>query len=144
MAVLTILNKWKKATSNIDRIFIRAMLDNETEIIDANVAQLEVGKDSLGQFLDHYAYDSYAQFKQSIGSKAPFGIPDLILEGDFTSGFILRQSDNVFVIESTDEKMDHLRDKYGDDIFGLSDESLGELKRELVVSFIKYFRYELL
>lgn len=137
------IKKWTQALRNIDEPFQRAMLDNETEIIDANVAQLEIGQDALGNLLDEYASDAYAQFKKSMGSKAPMGVPDLKLEGDFHSGFILKRDGDMFFITSTDEKKDRLRDKYGEDIFGLSAESITTLKPDILVSFLKHFRDEL-
>lgn len=144
MDPLSVLNKWKRAIGNIDTIFQRAMLDNKEEIIDTNVAQLEVGKDSLGNLLLKYESDAYAEYKQFIGSKAPLGIADLILEGDFTGAFEMRADGPDFILYSTDEKYDHLRAKYGEDIFGLSENSVSDLSVQLNQSFINHFRNELL
>jgi hypothetical protein len=103
-----------------EEIFIRAVEDNEAEILDANAAQLSKGKDALGNFLDEYASDSYARFKKALGSEAPLGIPNLELEGDFKSGFILRTSGTEAFIDSTDDKTGRLEAKYGEDIFGIN------------------------
>jgi len=130
------LNKWISALDKADKYFNEAIVEHREEILDLNVAQLEVGKDSLGQFLDDYASDAYAEYKQSIGSKAPLGTPDLILEGDFTEGFVLKGGNGEWFITSTDEKKDRLRDKYGEDIFGLSDDSLNEIRTYILESFL--------
>lgn len=139
-----VVNKWLAAFQNVDLFFKRAIIENQEEILDSNVAQLKEGKDSLGAFLDEYASDDYARFKQAMGSLAPFGKPDLILEGDFTEGFILEYKGDSFFFDSTDEKRNHLVDKYGEQIFGLSVKSQTELTPQLADSFLKHFRNGLL
>lgn len=91
----------------------------DTEIIDLNTSQLEVGRDSLGEMLDTYASSNYAIYKKSIGSQAPLGIPNLKLEGDFYRGFICNAERGDIVITSRDSKTGKLKEKYGDDIFGI-------------------------
>ncbi len=144
MSFESVIGKWTKALSNTDEHFRRAIIENQEEILDLNVAQLEVGKDALGELLDDYASDAYAQFKQALGSKSPLGTPDLILEGDFTEGFVLKVDGADFFITSTDEKKDRLRDKYGEDIFGLSEESLEIIRPAILESFLIRFRNGLL
>lgn len=117
-------------------IFQRAVLDNEAQILDANTAQLEKGEDALGDLLDEYAWDWYAEMKQAEGSQAPFGIPDLKLEGDFYNGFILKRDGDKFFITSEDSKRDDLVNKYGEDIFGL--QSFDQI--DLLQSFLKHLR----
>lgn len=134
------LNKWISALRNVDDIFRGTVLENQEEILDANTSQLEMGKDSLGNFLYDYASDAYAQFKIAHGSKAPLGTPDLKLEGNFYDGFVLKYEGKGIVITSTDEKTDKLIKKYGGDIFGLADEQLDILKPQLIASFTRLFR----
>jgi hypothetical protein len=137
------IQKWISVTGNPDKLFFGMVLDNETEILDANTSQLEQGKDADGDFLRTYFDDDYAKLKQHLNSKPPFGVPDLKLEGDFHEGFVLRWDRNKFFITSTDEKTEGLVQQYGKFIFGLTDESLIELKSMMLESFIKIFRDEL-
>jgi len=132
------------ALRNHEQYFRRAIVENQEEILDLNIAQLESGKDSFGRLLDEYASDAYAQFKQSIGSRAPFGIPDLKLEGDFYSGFVLKADGDEFYITSEDEKRDKLVAYAGPDIFGLTEESLIEARQYILESFLIILRNELL
>lgn len=134
------IQKIRKAFQKSESIFQLAVLDNQAEILDANTAQLEVGKDSFGVLLWEYASDEYAQFKQSIGSKAPFGIADLKLTGDFYSGFILKKQGKEFTITSTDSKTNDLVAKYGSEIFGLSDDQFPTVKPLLIDSFTKHMK----
>lgn len=139
-----VVNKWLAAFRKVDTYFNRAIVENREEILDLNVAQLKQGKDSLGRFLEDYASEEYAQFKQAMGSQAPFGVADLILEGDFTEGFTLKKEGQVFRFDSTDEKRDKLVQMYGEEIFGLSLESQVNITPYLAESFLKYFRNGLL
>ncbi len=132
--------KWVKAlsASNVDRLFRQAIVEHQEEILDLNVAQLEVGKDALGNLLLAYESDIYAAFKQGppFNSKAPFGIADLILEGDFTEGFVLRVNGFDYFITSTDEKTDRLKAKYGEDIFGIMAQSADIVGPDILESFL--------
>jgi hypothetical protein len=129
---------------NVNELIDRAVLDNEAEILDANTAQLSQGKNAFDQFLEEYATQAYAQFKKAIGSQAPLGIPNLLLEGDFYSGFTLTVNNGEYIIDSTDEKTTDLTNKYGIDIFGLSEESLREIRPLILESLQNLIRNELL
>lgn len=138
------IGKWRKAIRNADKYFIRAIVENQEEILDLNVAQLKQGKDSLGRFLEEYSSEDYARFKQAMGSQAPFGVADLILEGDFTEGFVLIKDGIGFRFDSTDWKRDKLVQMYGEDLFGLTIGSQVSITPDIAESFIKHFRNGLL
>ena len=133
------LNKWVNALSRPEEYFKRAIVENQEEILDLNIAQLDAGQDALGNLLMEYASEEYAQFKKALGSKAPFGIPDLKLEGDFREGFVLLVEGNEFRIDSTDEKAFDLSNKYGQDIFGLQEKSLQIIRPELLRVWVNQF-----
>ncbi len=133
------LNRWVNALSRPEVYFKRAIVENQEEILDLNIAQLDEGKDSLGNLLMEYASEEYAQFKKALGSKAPFGIPDLKLEGDFREGFVLIIEGNEFRIDSTDEKAGELAFKYGQDIYGLNEKSLGIARPIILESWTRQF-----
>ena len=137
------IGKWAKALSKPEQYFIGAVVENREEILDLNISQLEVGKDSLGELLERYALDEYAQFKQALGSQAPFGTPDLKLEGDFHSGFVLIVDGREIRITSTDDKTGDLAHKYGQDIFGLTGDSMDTILPSLLQSWLNLFRNEL-
>lgn len=137
------LKRWVNVLNKSEKYFKGAVIENREEILDLNTAQLEKGKDAEGNFLEQYALDSYAKFKQAIGSRSPFGVPDLKLEGDFHEGFKLLIEGNEFQITSTDSKSDDLEYKYGEDIFGLSKDSMNEVRPALLESWLKLLRNEL-
>lgn len=139
-----VVNRWLTAIQNVNVVFNLAIVENQEEILDLNIAQLKTGRDSMGEFLWEYASDEYAAFKKSMGSVAPFGIPDLLLEGDFHEGFTLIPDGDGFRITSTDEKTAHLEAKYGSDIFGIAEDRIPEIGPDIALSFVKHFRNELL
>ncbi len=144
MSIESVISKWTKALGNTDRHFRGAIVEHQEDILDLNVAQLKVGKDALGNLLDRYESEIYDAFKKNVlGSQSPEMIPDLILEGDFTEGFVLRSSGDDFLTLSTDEKDDRLRAKYGEDIFGLSEDSLEIIRPAILESFLIRFRQNL-
>jgi hypothetical protein len=55
--------------------------------------------------------------------KPGFGTPDLRLTGEFYSEFTLPQQTDFFQFGSNDPKTRFLVDRYGRNIFGLSDKS---------------------
>ena len=143
MDLLDLQRKLKRLDT--DELINRAVLDNKEEILDLNTAQLSKGKDSLGNLLDAYASDAYAEFKRVVkGSQAPKGTPDLKLEGDFYRGFTLIVEGQDYRVTSNDDKTGALVEKYGQEIFALSEESLQEVRPMILESLLKILRNELL
>lgn len=142
MDLLDLQRKVKRL--DVDKMVNRAVLENKEEILDANTAQLSQGKNKLGAFLDEYVLDAYSEYKKFLGSKAPYGIADLYLEGNFYEGFFISEDGENWTIFSSDSKADELANKYGIDIFGLSEESLQQIRPLILESLQNQLRYELL
>ena len=139
------IQKWQKTLRRYDEYFIRAVIEHQEQLLDLNVAQLERGENSLGDLLDTYSTEEYAQFKQAIGSKAPFRVADLILEGGFTSGFVLiHEGGTIFRFTSVDWKRDMLAQDWGEDIFGLQEKSITIIGPDLLESILNQMRNGLL
>ena len=134
------IKKWVTTLGRSDEFFRRAIIENREEILDLNVAQLEIGENALGNLLDTYTTREYSEFKQALGSKAPFGVADLILEGGFTEGFTLIQEGNEFRFTSTDFKTDMLVRDWGEDIFGLQEKSIMIISPSILESFLIQIR----
>ena len=97
----------------IEEIVLRVIKENESYAIELNLQQLDAGKDRLGIRLPPYT-PAYAEFK---GRK----IPDLKLTGAFWDGFTLLTEKFPVTITSTDEKTLKLVERYGSNIFNLSE-----------------------
>lgn len=127
--------------NQFDDIVQSVISANQAELIDLNTSQLEQGKTSESKFITpEYRSDDYAQFKQSQGSKAPFGTPDLKLTGDFYSGFKAEVAPKYLEITSTDKKSGKLQKKYGDEIYGLTDKNKSEFAQLIKEPLLKNVR----
>lgn len=126
-------NRVNSINNNLGRIIVEAMVAEESAIVDLNVSQLEEGINAEGTTVGEYASNEYAQFKQSIGSKAPLGIVDTKLEGDFHSGFYSEPyiGSNIdasgLFINSRDGKTDKLENAYPG-LFGIAPNNADELQ----------------
>ena len=121
----SILNKLWKDTVVQDFILEELNQDN----------QLRKGLKSDGGIVGQYVSDAYANFKQARpGRRAPKGIVDLYVTGDFYRTFRVIPINNGFEItantslyEDTDFAV-----KYGDEILGLSQDSILKLQEFLI------------
>jgi hypothetical protein len=138
------LNRNAKAV-NVITLFAECLNESNEYIADLNTSQLSKGKDSLNETLDPTLRSPmYAKMKKSDGGQAPLGVADLHNEGDFYEGFFSKadQEANLF-ISSTDSKAAKLSGIYGPDIFGLSKESITDLKSITLETLLIKLRNEL-
>lgn len=100
-------------------------IDKTLEVAVAlNVEQLASGKNSDGtKIKPSYSSKKYAQLKANKNPKPGMWTPDLILTGAFTESFKIDISGDNLKYSSTDSKAPELSKKYGDDIFGLTENS---------------------
>lgn len=113
---------------DVEKLFAEVVKENDAYIVDLNTSQLEIGKDSNNEPLHDYSSRPYAEWKMELGSKAPFMTPNLKVTGEFHEGFTAKSEDGNVFITSTDWKTGKLKGMYGDDIFGLTDDSKKDLK----------------
>lgn len=102
-------------------------MQHSQDITDLNRKQLKYGRKSDGERVGVYRSREYKLMKIEMNPLAG-GYVDLTLTGDFTNMLTLRRdSDKVAEIYSADEKATMLKEKYGNDIYGLNEGSVGEL-----------------
>jgi len=101
----------------------------QDKIIDLNHEQLLQGLNGEGEILGFYASREYARFKAGrAGRKAPFGVVDLFLNGDFFDTFRVLPNNRGFVLDAiTDLHGWDMEKRYGTQIIKLSNESLQKL-----------------
>jgi hypothetical protein len=125
------INEAYKRVKNLDlraQVPIIIELTSE-ELIMLNQAQLYTKSiDRDGEALGGYQSQFYEDLKKGMNPQLG-GLVDLNLTGDFYGGFYVRVEDTEFIIGSTDEKSQELENKYGKDIFGITDDSRGEYIR---------------
>ncbi len=126
-----IANNLRKLTPDaVEQIALKAVRDNEKEVLNLNKNQLLEGVDSKDSFLMPYASDAYAERKLKLN---PLGVTDLKLTGRFYEGFFIQANKFPIYIFSTDDKTRSLFGKYGADIFGLDEKSLADVSQNMVL-----------
>lgn len=112
---------------NLDKSVMDTVMQHSQDITDLNRKQLKYGRKSDGERVGVYRSREYKLMKIEMNPLAG-GYVDLTLTGDFTNMLTLRRdSDKVAEIYSADEKATMLKEKYGNDIYGLNEGSVGEL-----------------
>ena len=123
---------------SMERTVLEGFKKNSTQIIDLNKLQLDAGNDSLGRpLMPPYRNPNYAKMKLYMNPK---GVVDLKLEGDFWAGFFMEADQFPITFSSSDLKSGKLVDKYGAQIFGLDQTSLGTAKQIVLPEVHEAFR----
>lgn len=130
-------------SKGLDTLLVEVMIETEEELLDLLRAQLEHGEAGDGQ-LPKYANDAYAKRKQTMGSKAPYGIVDLKLTGSFQDKLAIIMTKKGARIRSTDKKSNELRKQYSKEIFELNGKSSSIYLNEIIYpALIKKVQNEL-
>jgi hypothetical protein len=109
-----------------------AIEETASEATKEQRQQLSQGMKSDGTFLPDYSFRSVFQFNKPPG---PIRLYDT---GDFYRGIFLDVRGDIFNIESYDPKNQMLQDRYGKDIFGLTQESKEQWIQSLRPVFFKF------
>lgn len=109
--------------SNLESIYSESIDETKDELLDLLRSQLSHGESGDGQ-LPAYASESYAKYKQKVGSVAPNGITDLKLSGAFQNKLRLIMTKRGARIRSYDKKASVLMSKYGKEIYSLNGENI--------------------
>lgn len=113
---------------DMEELIRQAVISNESKLLDMNRRQMLSGERSDGDLIspDYFSL-SYAFEKKKMGTKAPFGVPDLKYTGAFQRDMVLLVEGNEWEIGSTDDKTPELTRKYAK-IFGLTKENTEQAK----------------
>lgn len=120
----TILGMIRKFESIKLRAQVPIIIEETKDVlISLNQEQLLKGVDSNGETLLPYRNQNYALYKNSLNPLAGMGTPDLKLSGQFFKEWVVKVSNSEMEFDSNDSKTPNLVKKYGDTVFGLSEES---------------------
>jgi hypothetical protein len=104
------------------------------EILDANTRQLRRGELNDGDLLEMYKSAAYLDFKESLASyKAPSGVADLFVTGDFQDAFFGEVNDEGITFDSNDEKTEVLERRYSSDLFGIQPKEWEVIKQDQII-----------
>lgn len=128
---------------NFDMYVEEVIRDNEQIIINLNRQDQLYNKGITSTSKDISSYRPYKsltiKIKQEKGQ--PTDRVTLRDRGDFYEGFYVRYFEGGFLINSTDDKTQELKDKYGQDIFGLTNENISNLLHtEIIPILIKQYK----
>jgi hypothetical protein len=124
----------------LEKDILKILKSEEAALVDANTDQLMRGEDSEGNEIDPpYRSRNYAEFKLFLN---PAGVVDLNLTGAFHAKFKLVTSKGwPAYLYSTDKKAPELEGKYGRDIYGVQEETLGDINQSSILPKVQdYFR----
>jgi hypothetical protein len=122
---------------DFEKLIDTAVFDNEAELVDALTAQLQTGRDQMGDRIGEYKSNDYAEMKFNMNPKAGMGFVDLKYTGDFYSGMFLEKIEKDFQIRSSDSKAEDLADRYGEWIYGLQTDNLNKVIREDILPVLQ-------
>lgn len=122
---------------NLNKVANKAIDENLAVMADMNREQLTLGVNAEGGEVGAYRSESYARLKKSIGARAPFGIPDLKLTGDFHSGIFAKRLGSELKFGGTDSKTSMLIEKYDNGpLLGLTTENQAEVTDNYIFPII--------
>ena len=87
--------------------------------------------------LKEYASETYARMKASLNPK---GVTDLKLTGDFHRSFVAITEKFPVLFSASNSKTDKLVTKYGENIFGLDEESKTILSKTIQPDIVDHYR----
>lgn len=112
--------------ASLPEVVLESVKDNEAAILDLNVEDqlFQQGIDNEGQAITPGYTPLTISIKRQKGQ--PTDRVTLRDTGDFHKSFQISYGNDAFGIYATDPKSQKLSKKYGEDIFGLTDDSLQE------------------
>lgn len=124
--VLSALKKYMALREALPDIVRETVKEHKEEILSMNKQQMKEGKNSLGRPIGKYKNPDYQRMKAGMNPLAS-GNVDLELTGVFKQGLIIDLTGDRIVINSSgDLKSRALESRYGDVIFGLTDDNKKE------------------
>ena len=138
MTVAQYARNIKALRSEIFNIIVESIEETLNEAIELNKSQLfENSMDRKGKKLRQYRSKDYARKKNMMNPLPGLGSPDLFDTGKFFDSFDAQIVGQSVLFYATDSKTGSLIEKYGSDIFGLTNEAKGYYRETLMPIIIK-------
>jgi len=131
--VSTLAQSVKKVKAfDFEKAILKVVKDNDNIAIDLNTDNqlFDKGIDSTGSLLPGPYAPMTIEIKSILGQ--PIDRITLRDTGDFHDGFFMDASKFPLVIDSSDSKTSELKSEWGEDIFGLTDESQTEFNEQIL------------
>lgn len=125
--------------ANVNELIVEVMLgDAEAFILDSNTNDQLYNEGITREGVKIESFEPYTPFTISVkrGIGQPYDRVTLKDEGDFHQSFYLEREQDGVKIWAKDGKTRKLIAKYGEEIFGLTDNNIIELAYEYVLPFL--------
>lgn len=134
--ITNLLDRVRKVKEALDagKIAKEIVRDNDNILIDMNTQDqlFAKGVNRLGVRMDEYRPYSPSTIKVKIRKRQPYDRVTLKDTGEFYDSFYVETAEDRFYIKASDEKKVWLINRYGAEIFGLTNEALAEFINDYV------------
>lgn len=114
-----------------------SLIETAAEYIGLQKDQMLHGLNAQGKTIGKYRNPAYARRKAAINPLAGEGNVDLKDKGDFYREIFTDVRADEIIVDSSDTKSAALQKKYGEDIFGLDNDSKNEYVKEVRPVFLE-------
>jgi len=123
------IQKLKKFRVELDQVILDLVRNQEQKVIEMNTDQLMSGIDGNGkQIAPPYAISTIVRKKRK---GQPYGRVTLRDQGDFHSSFGVEYMGDEFQIINDDPKAVYLIRRYGEDVYGLTQDNVDLLAHQI-------------
>ena len=136
------IERLKVTDKLIDSIIIDLVRENEKMLIQMNVDNLFAGIDNEGKRIVPPYKPSTIKRKKRKGQ--PFNRVTTRDEGNHHESIFIKYSDDEFELDAADFKKQYLVRKYGEELYGLTEENLGTLKKIIEERLLEEVRKKIL
>ena len=120
MTIAECSNRYDEAIDGLQEELSRILADMEVQFVAWQTERLFFGQYPDGSEIEPEYTDYTIEIKQMKGQ--PYDRVTLLDTGDFYGRIFAKMDGEELVIDSEDWKSEHLKGKYGENIFGLRDE----------------------
>ena len=136
-AIVALRNKVEELSRQLDdHVLVQDIVrENESVVLELNTQNqlYDKGINSLGIDISSYAPYKQVTVRIKRGKGQPFNRVTLRDTGDFHRSFYVELFPDSFSIQSTSVLTRELVKKYGDSIFGLTDDNIGYLSEIIIL-----------
>jgi hypothetical protein len=125
--ILAVARNLQAIRELMPEIIREVIQENASLIEDMNIAQLQAGQRADGSTLPNYSPTSVIKYGK------PPGPIRLFDTGDFYRGITVRPFNDRLELDNTDSKIGKLANRYGDEIIGLQEGNIEDLRRFILL-----------
>jgi hypothetical protein len=126
----------KRISKGLNKVADDAIKYSTIDMADLNVEQMLYGLNADGEQIGEYRSTRYGAMKQRMNSLPPPMWVDLHKDGGFHDALSADYRGSDLLFDSTDSKTSDLTTKYGNNIFGLTQENQTAIQNDVIFPII--------